>query len=140
MQSSLGNSVVSGTTASTGKGVNVASWVVQVLAALMFIMAGSSKLRGAPEMVGLFEAVGVGQWFRYLTGSLEVLGAVLLLVPKLSGFGAALLVPVMVGAVATHLFIVGGSPAAAVVLLLGTAFVAWARRDQLTAALARVRG
>jgi uncharacterized membrane protein len=32
-------------------------------------------------MVGLFDAIGIGQWFRYLTGGLEVLGAVALLVP-----------------------------------------------------------
>lgn len=33
-----------------------------------------SKLAGAPAMVGLFDTIGIGQWFRYLTGSLEVSG------------------------------------------------------------------
>jgi hypothetical protein len=37
----------------------------------------------------------------------------------------------MVGAVATHLFIVGGSPVLPAILLLGSAGVLWARRDQL---------
>ena len=43
-------------------------------------MVGFFKLSGDPRMVGLFDAIGVGQWFRYVTGSLEVLGAILLLI------------------------------------------------------------
>jgi putative oxidoreductase len=120
-----------------GKALNVVSWVVQILAALMFLMAGSNKLRGAPEMVGLFETIGIGQWFRYLTGGLEVIGAVLLLVPWLSAYGAALLVPVMIGAVATHLFVIGGNPTMALVLLAAVLFVAWVRRGTLAAAFGR---
>jgi hypothetical protein len=44
----------------------------------------------------------------------------------------------MAGAIVTHLFIVGGSPALAVVLLIGSLAIAWARRDQLTGALSRL--
>jgi putative oxidoreductase len=82
-------------------------------------------------MLALFEAIGIGQWFRYLTGLIEVASAVALLVPALAPFGALLLVPTMIGAIATHLFIVGGSPALPALLLLGSLVVAWARRDQL---------
>src|SRR5882672_12915369 len=78
--------------APTAKIVNVVLWVLQIAAAGMFLMVGFLKLSGDPQLVGLFEAIGLGQWFRYLTGSLEVLGAVLLLVPRLSGLGASLLV------------------------------------------------
>src|SRR5258708_34863922 len=61
-------------------------------------------------MVQLFAQIGVGQWFRYLTGGLEGLGAVALLVPALAELGALLLVLVMIGAVGTHLVVIGGSP------------------------------
>ena len=105
-------------------------WVLQIGAAAMFLMAGGSKLAGAPEMVGLFDVIGVGQWFRYLTGVIEVGSAVMLLIPTLAFYGAALLVPTMIGAVLTHLFIVGGSPAIALVLLLAVATIAWARRPR----------
>ena len=47
-------------------------WVLQIAAAGMFLMVGFLKLSGNPQLVGLFEAIGLGQWFRYLTGSLEV--------------------------------------------------------------------
>ena len=117
----------------------IALWGVQVVLAGMFLLAGGSKLAGAAAMVALFDAIGVGQWFRYLTGGIEVVSAVALLVPSLAPFGAIALVATMVGAVATHLFIVGGSPAVPVVLLLGSLGIAWARRDQLSRALSRVR-
>jgi putative oxidoreductase len=117
----------------------IALWSAQVLLGAMFLLSGGSKLAGAAAMVALFDAIGVGQWFRYVTGSIEVASAVALFVPALAPFGAVVLVATMVGAVATHLFIVGGSPAVPVVLLLGALVVAWARRDQLARALPQRR-
>jgi putative oxidoreductase len=122
-----------------GRTGRIALWTVQVLLAGMFLMAGSLKLFGAPEMVALFDAVGIGQWFRYVTGSIEVSSAIALLVPSFAVFGALALVPTMVGAVATNLFIVGASPAIPMVLLLGSAVVVWARRQQLVDVLQTVR-
>ncbi len=80
----------------------VALWSAQVVLAAMFLVAGGSKLAGSPEMVALFDTVGVGQWFRYVTGGIEILSAAALLVPKLAAFGAVALVPTMIGAIATH--------------------------------------
>jgi len=96
----------------------VGLWVAQIVVAAMFLMAGGAKFAGAAPMVALFDAIGIGQWFRYVTGSIEVVSAVALLVPSSAAFGALLLIPTMVGAVITHLFIVGGSPLMAVILLL----------------------
>lgn len=120
-----------------GRAANVVLWVLQVAAAGMFMMAGFSKLGGAPEMVALFDAVGVGQWFRYVTGSMEVLGAALLLVPRLSGVGALLLACVMAGATASHLFVIGGSPLMPLVLLAVTGAIAWGRRGRTARLLRR---
>jgi putative oxidoreductase len=117
----------------------IALWVVQIALAGMFLLAGGSKLLGASAMVGLFDAIGIGQWFRYLTGLIEVGSAVALLVPSFAVFGALALVATMTGAVTTHLFIVGGSPAVPAMLLLGSAAVVWARRHQLLGAHPTVR-
>src|SRR4051794_12656472 len=116
--------------ASTGKIMNVVLWVLQIAAAGMFLMVGFLKLSGDAQLVGLFEAIGLGQWFRYLTGTLEVAGAILLLIPRTSGLGALLLAGVMTGAVVTHVFIVGGSPLMAIFLLVVTGVVAWGRRQR----------
>jgi putative oxidoreductase len=121
----------------TGKAANVALWVLQVGAAAMLGMAGFAKLFGEPAMIGLFEAIGIGQWFRYVTGGLEVLGAVLLLVPALAGVGALLLACVMLGAIATHLFVIGGTPAMPLVLLVAVGIIAYARRERTLRLLGR---
>jgi len=122
---------------STGKGKNIVLWVLQILAAALFLMAGGAKLAGAAPMVATFNAIGVGQWFRYVTGGIEVVSAVLLLVPGLAAFGAALLVCTMIGAVFTHLAILHTSPAVPVVLLIAVAVILWGRREQIAARLGR---
>ena len=114
----------------SAKGLNIALWVVQVGVAAMVLMAGANKLAGNEQMVGMFQAIGFGQWFRYLTGALEVIGGVLLLVPRLAGVGGLLTTGVFVGAVGTHLFIIGGNPAVAIVLLVASLFIAWGRLDR----------
>jgi hypothetical protein len=120
-----------------GRSGVVALWFVQIALAAMFLLAGGSKLLGAPAMVTLFNTVGVGQWFRYATGIIEVASAIALLVPSLAAFGAVALVPTMIGAVATELFIVGDSAIPPAVLLLGAIGVVWARREQLLGIVAR---
>ena len=103
-------------------------WGVRILLALAFGAAGVSKLAGVPQMVQVFDAIGFGQWFRYVTGLVELGGVVLLLVPATGFFGGLLLAATMVCAVATHLVLIGGNPAPAVVLTLLSAFVAWRLR------------
>ena len=120
-----------------GRVALAALWLTQIALAAMFMFAGGLKLTGAPEMVGLFDAIGIGQWLRYVTGSIEVVSAVALLVPSWAAFAALLLIPTMAGAVFTHLFIVGGSAAPATVALIGSLAIAWARRDQLASVLSR---
>ena len=134
---SLAPSLTQASPVGHGRTGRIALWAVQIALAGMFLLAGSSKLLSAPAMVGLFDAIGIGQWFRYVTGSIEVVSAVALLVPAWAAFGALLLIPTMAGAVITHLFIVGASPVPATVLLIGSLAVAWARRDQLASVLSR---
>jgi hypothetical protein len=114
---------------------SVSLWILRGLLALAFASAGGAKLYGVPMMVDEFEHMGLGQWFRYFTGSLEVLGALLVLVPSLAAFGALLLICIMIGATLMHLFVIGGSPVPALVLLALSAIVAIAKRDQIAAAL-----
>jgi len=118
-----------------GRSGLIALWAVQTVLAGAFLLAGGSKLAGAPALVALFDAIGIGQWFRYVTGAIEVVSAIALLVPALAPFGAVALASTMAGAVMTHLFVVGGSPAPAALLLVGAVVIAWARRDQLSALL-----
>ena len=123
----------------TAKAWNVVLWVLQIVLAADFLMSGGMKLAGAPDMIKLFDAIGVGQWFRHVTGVLEVAGALLLLVPRACGLGALLLACVMLGAVATHLFVIGGSPLMASAFLALTLIIAWDRRAHGATPLRRRR-
>ena len=115
----------------TGRVAIVVLWVAQVALALMFLIAGGSKLAGVPVMVSLFGQIGVGQWFRYVTGAIELTAGIALLIPAAAIFGAMLLIPTMIGAIVVNVFVVPASPVAPLVLLLLAAAVAWARRHQL---------
>ncbi len=107
--------------------------VIKVLLTVAFVAAGFAKLSGAEMMVQTFEAVGVGQWFRYVTGLTEIGGVALLWLRGRQVFGAGLLLSTMVGAVLAHLFIIGPSAAPASVLGVLAAIVVFAHRDQITA-------
>jgi putative oxidoreductase len=63
----------------------------------------------------------------FVTGTLEAISTVLLLVPSLARFGALALAATMVGAILTHLFIIGGNPAVPIALLAATLTIAWVR-------------
>jgi putative oxidoreductase len=114
-------------TTKPSKALNLTLWGVQILTALAFLASGGAKLSSASAMVDMFEKIGLGQWFRYVTGSLEVIGAVLLLLPRTAAIGGWLLAAVMIGAIGTHLFIIGGNPLPAVVLLVLATTVGWNR-------------
>jgi putative oxidoreductase len=105
----------------------IALWALQALLAIMFAMAGLAKLFGDPAMVEMFATIGVGQWFRYVVGAVEIAGAVGMLIPQLSGLAALGLVCLMAGATLTNLLVLGASPLLPLVLLASSALVAWGR-------------
>ena len=118
----------------------IGAWTLQGILAAAFLAAGSAKLAGIPYMVELFEQVGLGQWFRLVTGVVEITGAVALVFPGLASIGALWLGFTMVFAVATHVFVLHTSPVPAIVLGLLNAVVVYLRRDELVALLRRVKG
>lgn len=105
---------------------------------LAFVGAGGAKLAGVEMMVGTFDAIGVGQWFRYATGIIEVGAAVLLWLPGRQALASALLGATMVGAILAHLLIHGPSAVPAIVLGLISAAVVYLHRDQINETLGRL--
>ncbi len=78
-------------------------WVLTVPVALVFVMMGTAKLRGAAPWPNFFEGWGYATWFRMLIGVLQAGSGVLLLIPTMAAYGAGILVVVMTGAVFTEL-------------------------------------
>ena len=79
---------------------NILAWILAVLLAVVFLFAGGVKLLGSRAMVQEFAQIGAGQWFRYVTGVLEVSGAIGILIPKYRFWAALQLAAVMAGATA----------------------------------------
>lgn len=78
--------------------MNIGIWILRVLLGLAFLFASYIKLSSRPRMIAEFDTIGFGQWFRYFTGALELIGGLAILVPRISVFGAILLLIVDLGA------------------------------------------
>jgi uncharacterized membrane protein YphA (DoxX/SURF4 family) len=111
-------------------------WILQIVVAAAFLAAGGAKLAGAPFMVQLFAQIGLGQWFRVVTGIVEIVGAVALLYPRLASVGGVWLGATMFFGALTHILVLHTNPAPAVTLGLLNALIVYLRRDEL-ASLAR---
>jgi putative oxidoreductase len=115
---------------------DVLLWTMQVLLAAYF--AYSASLLFGDGLAGKFDEIGFGQWLRYLTGALELGGAIGLVIPFLSGLAGLGLAGVMAGAVGTELFLLTRGDAMLPAVLGGLAVVvAVARWNTVRAALAR---
>lgn len=99
------------------RGLRNALWGLQILAALIFLLAGSAKLGGAASMITVYEQIGAVQRFHYVTGAVEVVGAIMLLCPGQAMVGSMLLALTMGCAAAAHLDVLGGRPLPALLLL-----------------------
>lgn len=118
-----------------GRRRSIALWVLQALLAAFFLGAAAGpKLLGEATAVAMFDEIGLGQWFRYLVGGLEAVGAVGLVVPRLARPAALLLAAVMAGAVFTSFVILdsGWLTLSPTILLALLCLVAWGRRPANT--------
>lgn len=104
---------------------------IRFVLGLIFLATGVAKLFGVESMVESFVIIGIGQWFRYVTGVIEVVSAVLLFVPGKQVIAAVLIVCTMIGAVVAHVWILGPSAIPALVLGLLALVILVAYRDQL---------
>ena len=80
---------------------------LRISVALVFAGTGLEKFSGDPRSywVHVFAAIGLGQWFRYFTGVVEMLGGLLFLIPRATMLGAALLTAAMVGAMTVQVVV-----------------------------------
>lgn len=102
-------------------------WVVSAVVAFMMVMGGVSKILSTEEMVGNFEYMNLSPYM-LLVGFLELVGGVMLVVPRLSQYGATLIGAVMAAAVCMHLSL--GFPGAEMPIMLGVGgFLGYKLRD-----------
>jgi len=105
--------------------IPIETWLIRAGVALLFILVGQSKFATRSQWVAIFDQIGFGQWFRYLTGTLQVAGGLIMLIPRTFVYGIIVLASTMIGAIAAWIFFLG-SPISAVIpglFLLGLFFV-----------------
>jgi uncharacterized membrane protein YphA (DoxX/SURF4 family) len=120
------------------RAAGIAAWGLQLVLALIYFAAAGAKLSGVPMMVDVFEQIGLGQWFRFVTAFVEIGGAVALLVPGLAGPASLWLGCTMIGAIIAHLTVLHTPALPPAVLLLLNLVVAWLRRDQIFQLMGRL--
>jgi uncharacterized membrane protein YphA (DoxX/SURF4 family) len=107
--------------------------VLSILLALVYVVVAVAQIAGVAGVAESFARWGYPTWFRYLIGVLELAGAAILLIPKISGFACVLLGVLMVGAIYTHA-LAGEFPMillnALLLALLG--WLGWLRRPTFT--------
>jgi uncharacterized membrane protein YphA (DoxX/SURF4 family) len=114
---------------------NTVLWIVQGLLAVLFLLAGVPKLIMSPEQMAAPGPIQLPVLFIRFIGVCEILGAIGMILPGLTGIkpgltplGAAGLVVIMIGATVVNI-VDGPAPFAIVTGILGlmAAYVAYGR-------------
>ena len=88
---------------SQGKARRILSWVVRGTAAVILLQTLFFKFTAAPESVYIFSTLGIEPWGRIGSGVVELIAAVLILLPATVIWGALLSLTVISGAIVAHL-------------------------------------
>jgi putative oxidoreductase len=81
--------------------------MLRIVAALILLQTLYFKFTGQPESVELFTKLGVEPWGRIGTGVIELIASILLLLPRTAFMGGGLAIGLMVGAIGSHITVLG---------------------------------
>ena len=120
---------------------DIAGWMLRGGIGLFLLIMGMEKFPSGPSSawVPVFERIGIGQWFRYATGVIEMLAGALFFFPRTNLVDAALLARTMLGAMFVHIVVrgsIGASLLPALVLVV-VAGIAFRERERALATRAR---
>jgi len=82
-------------------------WILRLVPAIILLQTLYFKFTAQPESVQLFTRIGMEPYGRIGTGVLELVAAVLILIPRYTGYGAILGLVMMTGALYFHLTKIG---------------------------------
>ena len=117
---------------------NIFTWVLRILAAVILLQTLYFKFTAAPESVLIFSKLGIEPWGRIGTGCVELVTGILLLINRTVLIGAIMGIGVMLGAIASHLLVLGISSAGdggqlflyANIVLVSCCWITWVNRSQ----------
>jgi putative oxidoreductase len=105
-------------------------FVFSLLFGLMFMNSGLNKIfqympmpKDMPEnMMKVVEAFGSIVWLMPLIAVVEMIGGVLIIIPKYRALGAVMIFPIMIGILLTHIF---NAPSGLPIAVILFAILAW---------------
>jgi uncharacterized membrane protein YphA (DoxX/SURF4 family) len=83
------------------------TWILRLIPSIIFIQTLYFKFTGAEESRAVFLALNLEPYGRIGVGVVELIAAVLILIPRTSYIGALIGTGILLGAVFSHLFILG---------------------------------
>jgi putative oxidoreductase len=93
--------------ATNSKIKTIFTWALRIVAAVILLQTLFFKFTGAPESIYIFSKVGLEPWGRIGSGVAELIAAILILIPPTTWLGAGLALAVMLGAIFSHLTVLG---------------------------------
>jgi len=121
------------------KNLNIVSWVLQIIVAIILFQTLFFKFTGAEESKYIFETLGLEPWGRIGSGVVELIAVILLLIPSTAVLGAILALGTIAGAIFSHLTKLGivvkddGGTLfiLALVVFIGSAIIVLIRRREI---------
>lgn len=86
---------------------NHVNWALRIVPAVILLQTLYFKFTAHPDSVAIFSLLHAEPFGRIFSGILELITAVLILNPKTTFWGASLGFLTMMGAIASHVFILG---------------------------------
>ena len=85
----------------------ILTWIIKLTAVIILLQTLYFKFTGASESVYIFTTLGIEPFGRIGSGVVELIASILILIPRTTLLGALLALGTMLGAIFSHLFVLG---------------------------------
>ncbi len=82
-------------------------WIIKLTAVIILLQTLYFKFTGAEESVYIFQTLGIEPFGRIGSGVVELIASILILIPRTTLLGALLGLGTMLGAIFSHIFVLG---------------------------------
>lgn len=83
------------------------TWILKIVAATILLQTLYFKFTGAEESVYIFTTLGIEPFGRIGSGVVELIASMLILIPRTTLIGALMGLGTMMGALFSHIFVLG---------------------------------
>lgn len=85
----------------------VFTWIIRLVAVVILVQTLYFKFTGAEESIYIFTKLGIEPYGRIGSGIVELMASILMLIPRTTIIGAILGFGTMLGAIFSHIFVLG---------------------------------